>query len=163
MGNHLSSDVWVKLRERAHTLTMLDLLKAAKSDAAIDKLPTISEDSTVQRLVAALANSTSGAMLVTDAAGNVVSSIDLFCVIRYVLTLYEGATVVREHEFVHESYDFWCVAQKSQVCWVCADCATTQAGLRQLDRAARGGGTGQGRFARNSPRHRVVLHRVHQG
>lgn len=108
MGNHFShDDVWDKVRDRVNTLTMLDVLKAAKSEIALEKLPTISDDSTVQTLVQALANSQSGAMLVTDSTGAVVASIDLFRVVRFVLALYEGATVVREQDILHERYDFW--------------------------------------------------------
>ncbi len=107
MGNHMSSEVYAKLRERTNTLTMLDVLKAAKSDSAIERLPTISEDSTLENLVAALAASPSGAMLVSDVGGNVIASIDLFRAVRYVLSLYEGATVRRESDIVHEEYDFW--------------------------------------------------------
>ncbi len=97
MGNHTSSEVWTKLRERTTTMTLLDLSRTASRQSGTCGLETIHEDATLQSLVSKLAgeNNAAGALLVTDASGNVVNSVDLFRVVRYILHLYEGSTMVQ--------------------------------------------------------------------
>ncbi len=111
-----TSESWTKLRARAHTLSMLDVLNASKSHdtistGAMDRLPTISDDATVQMLVAALASTPNGAVLVTDRNGEIIDSVDLFRVVRYLLHLYEGSPMARGTGAVPGKDDtaFWCV------------------------------------------------------
>ncbi len=127
----MTGESWAKMRTRTHTLSMLDVLNASKSQdsfstGALDRLPAIPEDASIQQLIAALSTTPTGAMLVTNANGEVIDSIDLFRVVRYILALYEHSPMSHGQEMGgamagrtaggQENYNFWFVVH---VCCCC--------------------------------------------